>query len=467
MHDGGFAYELHWKSVSGSCFQKLALAHELPRFFSAHQTDPHRMPFSSRTPTEEKVLKVSYLPHQLDVFDCKARNVVYVKGRRAGGTHGAATRLIELAYLHPHSRHLWIDTTQRNIHKLMARYFLPCLKDMNCTWNARDHVLKFESGSWCDFGSAERPEMLEGFAYDYIWINEAGLVLRDEAIYYHTLLPMLIENSKTRLFCIGAPKGDGLFRRMFDWGQDNLKQEWASFQHPSHINPLLDRKQLENLQQQMPKTVYRQEIMAEFIHGVQKVFSSLEQLQLTKMEMNPTDGMSYLLGVDLARWDDFTVIWVGCIETRTAVYCERFQRIPWQSQLQRLLVLSHRFHQAPLYVDASGSGDPICEELTRLGAETYPVVFTHARKQQLVEHLALCLEQNQLKLAYHQETLRELAAYEHHRLPSGFIRTSAPHGQHDDCVMALALCLWGMSEARSEFIMETSNDKNAYAYQSF
>ncbi len=416
--------------------------------------------------TKEKAITLSYLPHQLEVFDCPTRNIVYVKGRRAGGTHGAITRLVELAHLHPRSCHLWIDTSYRNIHKLIARYFSPCLKGSEWKWDASDHVLNFESGSWCDFGSAERPEMLEGFAYDYIWINEAGLVLRDESIYYHTLLPMLIESPHARFFCIGAPKGDGLFRRMFDWGQDTQQQDWASFRHPSHINPLLSKKELEGLQKQMPRAVYQQEIMAEFANENQKVFQSLNDIQLVKMDAAPKVGHSYILGVDLARWGDFTVAWVGCVDTRSTVYCERFHRIPWRGQLERLLALSRRFNYAPLYVDASGSGDPICEEMNRMGAEAYPVVFTHSRKQQLVELLALCMEQGMLSLAYHRETMNELAAYEHYRLPSGFIRTSAPQGQHDDCVMALALCCWGINETRREFILGNPHSESEHAYQS-
>jgi len=35
--------------------------------------------------------------------------------------------------------------------------------------------------------------------------------------------------------------------------------------------------------------------------------------------------------------------------------------------------------------------------------------------------------------------VNELVAYQGERLPSGLIRYSAPSGQHDDCVMALAM----------------------------
>ncbi len=106
-------------------------------------------------------LELTYLKHQPQVFDCPARNVVYAKGRRAGGTRGAVTRLIELAHLYPGSRHLWIDTVQRNIDRYVARYFRPLLKSVDYGWNATSRTLEFGNASYCDFASAERPESIE------------------------------------------------------------------------------------------------------------------------------------------------------------------------------------------------------------------------------------------------------------------------------------------------------------------
>ena len=105
--------------------------------------------------------ELTYLKHQPQVFDCPARNVVYAKGRRAGGTRGAATRLIELAIEHPGSRHLWVDTVRRNIERYVARYFRPMLPQGAYRWNGLTQVLEFGNGSYCDFASAERPESME------------------------------------------------------------------------------------------------------------------------------------------------------------------------------------------------------------------------------------------------------------------------------------------------------------------
>lgn len=44
------------------------------------------------------------------------------------------------------------------------------------------------------------------------------------------------------------------------------------------------------------------------------------------------------------------------------------------------------------------------------------------------------------------------AVFEYRRTPFGGTRLTAPAGQHDGCVIALALCLWGMEQPRGGFI---------------
>ena len=105
-------------------------------------------------------IKVTFFTHQLPVFDCRARNVVYAKGRRAGGTMGAVNRLVEIAHKESKGRHLWVDTVQRNIQKVVDRYFRPLLKGTAYKWNSSDRVLRFANGTYCDFGSAQRPEAI-------------------------------------------------------------------------------------------------------------------------------------------------------------------------------------------------------------------------------------------------------------------------------------------------------------------
>jgi hypothetical protein len=389
----------------------------------------------------------------LEVFDCLAPNVVYVKGRRAGGTMGAALRLVELARERPGSQHLWIDTVHRNIGRYVRRYLLPQLQPGEGKWRATGQTLEFSNGSRCDFGSAQMPENLEGFGYEFLWINEAGIVLKDEDLYHHTVRPMLLDAKTSQSFFVGAPKGRGLFQRLYLRGQDGAETEWRTFHHPSQRNPRLNAALLEEFRRDMPEQVYRQEILAEFTADAGQVFRDPERLPEAEWEARPRPGGEYVLGVDLARYADFTVVWVGRADKQAAVYCERFHRIGWAQQVARIAALSKRFGNAPAFVDSTGVGDPICDELARAGVSVHPVNFSAGRKAYMIELLAQAFEQDALRIAPHEQTRRELAVFEYQRLPSGRLRLAAPAGQHDDCVIALALCHFGLGRPKGGLIL--------------
>jgi len=69
------------------------------------------------------------------------------------------------------------------------------------------------------------------------------------------------------------------------------------------------------------------------------------------------------------------------------------------------------------------------------------VKLTSASKAALVNELAVAFEQQSIQIFPDAVLLAELVAYSAERLPSGALRYSAPPGQHDDTVMALALAL--------------------------
>jgi hypothetical protein len=57
----------------------------------------------------------------------------------------------------------------------------------------------------------------------------------------------------------------------------------------------------------------------------------------------------------------------------------------------------------------------------------------------MINELAVAFEQRAIRIIPDQVLLGELLSYAAERLPSGALRYSAPPGQHDDTVVALAL----------------------------
>ena len=210
---------------------------------------------------------------------------------------------------------------------------------------------------------------------------------------------------------------------------------------------------VERMREQMPERAFRQEILAEFVDDAGAVFHDVERAATAAPEAAPDPQGRYVLGVDLARYRDYTAVWVGRQDTGSAVACERFQRLAWPLQQARLAALSLRYGGAPLYIDASGPGDPLCDALEAEGLPVVRVQFTTNSKRRLVDGLAIALERGTLRLVPHEQTLRELRAYHYELTASGHVRTGG-YREHDDCVMALALCCWGLARRTGrEFIL--------------
>jgi len=72
-----------------------------------------------------------------------------------------------------------------------------------------------------------------------------------------------------------------------------------------------------------------------------------------------------------------------------------------------------------------------------------PVKFTSESKSRLVVALMNAMEKGEVSYPRDETLIGELEAFAYEELPSGKFRYSAPEGQHDDCVIALALAVWG------------------------
>lgn len=411
-------------------------------------------------------IDLGLLKHQREVFcNPEATRVFYAKGRRVGGTMGASRRLMQIALQeHPGSAHLWIDTVHRNINRYIKRYFMPPLRPLNgmrvgwhdgtagpfFKWNGHDMILQFFNGSYCDFGSAERPELLEGFGYDYFWINEAGHVLQDESLYQNTLKPMGFDSPKAKWFVFGRPLGRNLFCKLYEEAEREQgagNRAYLAVRHSSFTNPTLNRAEIDAFMAEMPEAVVRQEIHAEFVDDAASFFRFVDRQATAQEESGATDPRcGYVLGVDLAQVHDWTVCWVGRGDLRKAVAVERFNRLPWEEQFRRIKQLCDKFNCGTVVVDATAATAQ-CEALEAMGVPVMRYTFTAATKLKLLGSLAVALEQGKFTFLPHRQTISELKDFRAERLPSGTLRLSAPEGEDkfDDCVMALALCWWGMN----------------------
>lgn len=216
---------------------------------------------------------IGYFPYQVKVFfESNSKFLVVPKGRRLGITRGAAHAFIEYM-IDGISPLLWVDTINGNIDRYFDRYFLPILKQIpqkDWNFNRQKKELKLY-GSILDMRSADAPESIEGFGYKKIFLNEAGIILKDPYLYSKAILPMLLDYPDSQLIAAGVPKGkwtkDGNKHKFFELYENcqEKKKGYEIMQFTSYDNPILEKSEIDNLVLSMTDEEYRQEILGEFV----------------------------------------------------------------------------------------------------------------------------------------------------------------------------------------------------------
>lgn len=391
-------------------------------------------------------LPIKNFDKQEEIFSDDTPFKIVKKGRRFGFTKGAANNTIKKSLKGEFTKGLWVDVVNSNIDRYVERYFLPVLKLLPQNywkWQQQQKILHIRD-TYIDFRSADNPETLEGFGYDYVILNEAGIILKNEYLWHNAIVPMLWDFKKCEVIIGGAPKGKGLFEQLYLRGLDPDQPNYKSFSYTSFDNPYSNHQLILDEMKRMPERVVRQEIYAEFLDDTGVVFRGVKDIAILKhIEEVPKDRL-YVIGCDLAKVQDYTVLAVYDRLTNEQVYQMRFNKLDWPYQKEKIKDLSIKFNNALVIADATGIGDPIVDDLLRAGVPVEPIHLTNEQKKQIIEKLASWVELKNIKMLNLEETINEFTSFTYDITSTGKVRYEAPVGFHDDIVIAHALAIWSL-----------------------
>lgn len=197
-------------------------------------------------------------------------------GRRTGKTYNAVQWMLEMLLTTDAQSALWVDTKQGNIDKYVKRYFFPMLRPLGrlCTYDAQKKILHLPNNKYIDFGSAERPENLEGFGYDIVVLNEAGIILKDEALWESTIQPMT-KGANVKVRIIGTPKGHNYFEKL----TKIVDEEWEHFKFTCYDSPFWTPEELEKIKDKIAGYRWLQEYLSEFVDAYEHSMISPEDIR--------------------------------------------------------------------------------------------------------------------------------------------------------------------------------------------
>src|SRR3990167_2835628 len=391
--------------------------------------------------------RISFKPfkEQEEILACNEREVTISCGRRFGKS--AICGYLALKTLLQPNKKIWIvaptyDLTNK-VFEYVVRFLIKVAPEAQGAISYRPYPrIKFLT-STLEGRSAENSTGLLGEEVDLLIVDEASRIPRH---IYDTYLYPVTSTRQGRIILISTPFGKNWFYE--HWIE--AKSRGAAFNFSSKQSPYFPKEEWEYAKTRLPEMVFRQEYEAVFLEDAATVFRGVHEIVGDTLR-DAIPERHYLMGVDLARVNDFTVLTIVDSKTHDVVYWERLKDLDYTLQKVRIKAAADRYNKARLIVDSTGLGDPISEDLRQAGYVVDDIKISKKTKSQLIEKLMLFIERKAVRIPQNEVLIDELTSYAYHvpesnQLKAETVRYGALSGKHDDCVISLALAVWGQEK---------------------
>jgi len=200
-----------------------------------------------------------------------------------------------------------------------------------------------------------------------------------------------------------------------------------------------------------PRVIFDRDIGALFSSHGTAVFNYVWEA-LSRAPLIQSQTAQYVIGLDLAKEQDFTVITIMDGDGRVFKVI-RFQKVDYKIQVERVEEQA-KLWNAIVVLDRANVGNVIQELLREKNVRIYPMDMNSAEvKTSLIQELQVAFENKSIKLidpkaewgtADDKQMYEELGYYATKLTPGRKqLSYGAPSGFHDDCVVSLALANWG------------------------
>jgi len=206
---------------------------------------------------------------------------------------------------------------------------------------------------------------------------------------------------------------------------------------------MLSPHEIEEAKKTMRELSFRQEFLCEFLESGGEFFRKVDEAIKGELE-NPQVGKNYIVGVDVAKYIDWTVISVWDRSNNHLVAYDRYQKIDWVLNRRRIKRMYEKY-PGILVIEANSQGDPVIDELRYEGISVEPIITTERTKYDMLDKLAKYIENGYLTYPAVPQFIDELKAFgyqfgvDKYGNLTGKMKLSAPSWSTDDFVMSAAL----------------------------
>jgi len=320
--------------------------------------------------------------------------------------------------------------------------------------NESELAIYYKNGVIQRFIGAEDPDKHRGTnPFDVVFDEYSE---QSELIWTAIFQPVLMENDGTATF-VFTPKGKNHSWKLLQMAKDNLT-DWFTSVLGVKDTGVFSESELTEIRRNTPQALYAQEYECEFVDGAGQFFRRIKE-NLYNVDNNLTEQGNFQIGVDLAKYQDWTVITPFNLNTFYVYPQDRFNQVDWNLQKSRIEACALRYGNALIWPDSTGLGDPIVEDLKSRGLniggeDGKGFKFTETSRTNLLNNLAILLEQDKIKIPNDEGLISELESFRFIMSESGKIKINAPENMTDDRVMSLGLAVWGATTP----LIEMSNE---------
>jgi len=304
-------------------------------------------------------------PSQAAFLRSPAKRKVCCAGRRGGKTTGMAIlavekmlegrRVLEAAPTADQTNAFWNDC---------KTFVQPLIDAKVVKKNETERSLEMIGGGRIRAKTAWDADSLRGDYCDFLILDEYSIM--DPSAWDEVGAPMLLDNDGDAAF-IFTPKRKNHAFHLYQRAVTDDTGRWAAFHFTSYDNPHLSKDALAEITSDITEDAYQQEILARFLESQGQVFRNIAACLTAPLDATPDahKGHHLIAGVDLAKQEDYTAISIGCMTCRCEVARDRYNKVDYIYQMERIKAFLRRWNVQTVVVDETGVGSPIVEQLRR------------------------------------------------------------------------------------------------------
>lgn len=313
--------------------------------------------------------------------------------------------------------------------------------------NATVLEINFTNGSVIKFRSAEQRESLRGESCSGILILDEVAFMPDEIIY--NVLPF-VDAHRAPILMTSTPKfRSGVFYDFYRKAE-NFENGFKFYNINEYdTSILLPPERLEMYRKSVAPGVFLTEYLGEFIDCASEVFGDVEKL----IGSTVTQSNEIVAGIDWGSGNggDDTAITI-MNEHKQVIKLFYFNDKDVMQTIDFIVSKLKEYGVKKCVCESNSIGSTYLNLLKRrisnenIKCQIIEFVTTNDSKREIIENLQINCLNNSIQLVDDKKLLLEMVSYQMQKTPQGKITYNGSLGVNDDCVIALALALWGLKK---------------------